>query len=184
MAANSGMFSNTDDAPTQPELATKLKAELRFTIDVVGLSENAKLKNIFSPEVDGLTRVCSGTCWLNPPDGKEIPKWMHEAFSEHAERQLVVVCLVDEPPSSPKDAQMEATVDDVVYSTDVRSPMDWAPLFRFPKSEQGSRQISRCLKDGTYHGKQITTKKWRIAVDDLPHTHPESPRFSAARMLK
>ena len=184
MAANSGMFSSTDDAPTHAELATKLRAELGFTLDVVGLSENAKLKNMFSPEVNGLTRVCSGTFWLHPPDGKEISKWIHAALTEHGESRIVVVCLVREAPSHSEDSHKNAPVDDIVYSTDVRSPMDWAPVFSFPKNKEGSRQLIACLKDGTYHGKQITRRKWRIAVDDLPPTHPESPRSPSPRTLK
>jgi phage N-6-adenine-methyltransferase len=95
MAVNSGMFSsNRGDWGTPLEFFAKLDAEFRFTLDVCALPENAKCKKYFTPEDDGLKQLWKGVCWMNPPYGREIPKWMAKAYSEHLERHLTIVCLV------------------------------------------------------------------------------------------
>ena len=43
-------------------------------------AENAKCKRYFSPTEDGLRQEWKGICWMNPPYGREIDKWMKNAF--------------------------------------------------------------------------------------------------------
>lgn len=47
-----------------------------FDTEFTGLQENAKCANFFSPEIDGLKQEWKGTCWMNPPYGREIGKWV------------------------------------------------------------------------------------------------------------
>ncbi|MEN6387223.1 MAG: DNA N-6-adenine-methyltransferase [Phycisphaerales bacterium] len=63
--------SERQDWETPQEFYEKLNQEFNFDIDVCATAENAKCKNYFSPEQDGLTQVWEweGTCWMNPPYG-------------------------------------------------------------------------------------------------------------------
>jgi len=82
-----------DDWETPQELFDKLDAEFRFTLDVCALPKNAKCANYFSPRDDGLSQEWTGVCWMNPPYGCEIGKWMRKAVRE-SKRGSTVVCLV------------------------------------------------------------------------------------------
>ncbi len=70
-----------------------LNEEFHFDLDVCATSENAKCKKYYSPEEDGLKQKWKGICWMNPPYGREIGKWMKKAF-ESALIGTTVVCLV------------------------------------------------------------------------------------------
>lgn len=71
----------------------KLDAEFGFTLDVCALPENAKCKRYFTPKVDGLKQDWRGVCWMNPPYGREIGKWVAKAL-ESARNGSTVVCLL------------------------------------------------------------------------------------------
>lgn len=64
-----------------------------FTLDVCAVPENAKCKNYFSPKEDGLRQSWTGRCWMNPPYGKEIGKWVEKGYQE-SERGALVVSLL------------------------------------------------------------------------------------------
>ncbi len=57
-----------------------LNAEFGFEIDVCALPENAKCARYFTPEMDGLAQSWEGVCWMNPPYGREMPKWIRKAW--------------------------------------------------------------------------------------------------------
>jgi phage N-6-adenine-methyltransferase len=78
---------------TPAELFRRLDREFSFTLDVCALPENAKCRRYYSPEADGLAQEWIGTCWMNPPYGSEISKWMEKAF-DAARHGCTVVCLV------------------------------------------------------------------------------------------
>jgi phage N-6-adenine-methyltransferase len=78
---------------TPTRLFKKLDKEFRFTLDVCAIPENAKCNRFFSPEDDGLKQRWEDVCWMNPPYGRNIGKWMEKAFNESQEG-AVVVCLV------------------------------------------------------------------------------------------
>ena len=84
---------------TPANLFKRLDEEFHFTLDVCALKENAKCKRFFSPEKDGLKQPWAGACWMNPPYGREIGKWMEKAFNE-AEKGALVVCLVPARPDT------------------------------------------------------------------------------------
>ena len=66
-----------------------------FDYDVCATPQNAKCRKYFTPEMNGLLQSWYGFCWMNPPYGREIGRWIAKAVGEvqvgNAER---VVCLV------------------------------------------------------------------------------------------
>ena len=87
------MSSNSDRWETPQKLFDELNQKYNFEIDVCALPENAKCENYFTPEVDGLKQDWTGVCWMNPPYGREIGKWMKKAY-ESSRNGATVVCLV------------------------------------------------------------------------------------------
>lgn len=93
-ALNHGLFtSKTDEWETPQWLFDQLDAEFGFTLDVCALPHNAKCERYFTPEQNGLRQKWTGTCWMNPPYGREIAKWIRKAY-ESAQRGATVVCLI------------------------------------------------------------------------------------------
>ena len=85
------MFSQkTDMWSTPQELFDKYDAVYHFETDVCAVAENAKCKNYYTPEMDGLKQEWKGVCWCNPPYGKQIAKWVKKA----AESNATVVMLI------------------------------------------------------------------------------------------
>jgi phage N-6-adenine-methyltransferase len=87
------MSSNTDMWATPQWLFDALNSHYQFRLDVCALPENAKCKNYFSPEQDGLKQEWEGICWMNPPYGKEIIKWVRKAYESSLEGAIVVALL-------------------------------------------------------------------------------------------
>ena len=87
------MSSKTDVWATPPETFAALDREFGFTLDVCALPENAKCERYFTPADDGLSRPWEGVCWMNPPYGRTIARWMAKAV-ESAAAGATVVCLV------------------------------------------------------------------------------------------
>jgi len=88
------MFSSATDLwETPQELFDELNREFGFTIDVCATPGNAKCKVFFSPENDGLSWEWHGVCWMNPPYGREIGKWVEKAYRS-AEGGAVIVGLL------------------------------------------------------------------------------------------
>ena len=87
-------FSSQTNLWSTPQATfDKLNAEFGFTLDVCALPENAKCQRFFTPEQDGLAQVWSGICWMNPPYGREIGRWIRKAY-ESAQIGATVVCLI------------------------------------------------------------------------------------------
>jgi site-specific DNA-methyltransferase (adenine-specific) len=92
------MFSsNTDEWETPKDLFNKLDQEFNFWLDVCATEENKKVGLYISKEQDGLKQKWSEyvipTCWMNPPYGKEIGKWVKKAYEESL-NGATVVCLL------------------------------------------------------------------------------------------
>lgn len=88
------MFSSATDLWATPQdTFDKLNEEFSFTLDVCASLENAKCKSYFTKEDDGLSQDWSGVCWMNPPYGREIIKWMEKAYKASLSG-TTVVCLV------------------------------------------------------------------------------------------
>lgn len=87
-------FSSRTDLWTTPQdLFDELNTEFAFTLDVCADPENAKCSVYFTPEIDGLSQRWTGSCWMNPPYGKTIRRWVRKAH-ESAAAGATVVCLL------------------------------------------------------------------------------------------
>ncbi len=78
---------------TPQVLFDALDAEFHFTTDVCADASNAKCAHYFSPAQDGLRQRWQGVCFMNPPYGAEIPRWVQKAF-EASLYGATVVCLL------------------------------------------------------------------------------------------
>ena len=69
----------------------ELNAEFNFTVDVCATKGLAKCQRYYSPKQNGLAQDWTGeVCWMNPPYGQNIGRWLQKA----AESRATVVCLV------------------------------------------------------------------------------------------
>ena len=85
--------SSTDMWETPQDFFNKVNAEYNFTLDVCATADNTKCEKYFDKEVDGLAQEWVGTCWCNPPYGREIINWVKKAY-ESSLKGATVVCLV------------------------------------------------------------------------------------------
>ena len=94
MAITTGLFtSNTDLWETPQYVFDTLDREFNFDIDVCAIKTNRKCDKYYTPAADGLSQEWKGVCWMNPPYGREIGKWIKKAY-ESSERGATVVCLL------------------------------------------------------------------------------------------
>lgn len=78
---------------TPQEFYDKYNQIYKFETDVCAISDNAKCNKYYSPEDDGLSKEWNGICWMNPPYGREIKKWVKKAY-ESSLNGSTVVCLL------------------------------------------------------------------------------------------
>lgn len=70
-----------------------LDREFHFDLDVCAVAANAKCARFYSPAEDGLCQPWAGACWMNPPYGREIGRWVAKALTESRRGCLVVSLL-------------------------------------------------------------------------------------------
>ena len=88
------MFSSKTDLWSTPQnFFEKYNSIYGFETDVCASVENAKCKQFFSKEQDGLKQKWTGICWMNPPYGKTIKQWVQKAY-ESSINGATVVCLL------------------------------------------------------------------------------------------
>lgn len=88
------LFSSKSDLWSTPQdFFNKLDQEFHFDLDVCALPENAKCGNYYTPEQDGLAQEWNGTCWCNPPYGREVGKWVEKAYLSACDGATVVMLL-------------------------------------------------------------------------------------------
>jgi phage N-6-adenine-methyltransferase len=85
--------SRTDQWETPRWFFDALDAEFGFRLDVCASPEFAKCKRYFTPSMDGLKQQWTGVCWMNPPYGRKIGRWVAKAY-ESAQQGATVVCLL------------------------------------------------------------------------------------------
>lgn len=85
--------SKTDLWYTPEDFYQKYNSVYNFETDVCATDENAKCEKYFTEEIDGLSQRWEGVCWMNPPYGRTISKWMKKAYESSLEG-ATVVCLV------------------------------------------------------------------------------------------
>jgi phage N-6-adenine-methyltransferase len=81
------------DWETPPEIFGPLNEEFHFDLDVCALPETAKCARYYTPDDDALRCCWTGTCWMNPPYGRQIGKWVKKAW-ESSQHGSTVVCLL------------------------------------------------------------------------------------------
>lgn len=88
------MFSSkTDMWSTPQDLFDKYNDIYGFSLDVCATHENRKCARYFTEEQNGLNQVWQGVCWMNPPYGRSIGKWVEKAY-ESTRFGAIVVCLL------------------------------------------------------------------------------------------
>lgn len=85
--------STTNEWSTPDSLFKPLDDEFHFTLDVAATAKNAKATHFFTADDDGLSQEWKGICWMNPPFGQQIKKWVKKAWEESG-KGATVVCLL------------------------------------------------------------------------------------------
>lgn len=76
--------SATEEWATPAAFFAKAAQLFNFTLDACATAENAKCKNHFDKQADGLaqcwhTAAAGGAVWVNPPYGRGIGAWVKKA---------------------------------------------------------------------------------------------------------
>lgn len=88
------MFSSNDNTWETPiSFFNRINDEFYFDLDVCASDENAKCSKYFTEEDDALSKDWKGVCWMNPPYGRQISKWIEKAYQE-SKKGATVVCLI------------------------------------------------------------------------------------------
>ena len=90
---NVHFMSESDEWSTPQNLFDGLDKVHNFDIDVCADGFNTKCSKFYPKEVDGLRQEWRGTCWMNPPYGRQISKWIKKAYKSSL-KGAKVVCLV------------------------------------------------------------------------------------------
>jgi len=85
--------SKTDLHATPQDFFDRLNEKFLFQTDVCASPENAKCEIFYDIEADGLSQNWEGSCWMNPPYGRDIKACMKKAW-ESSLSGATVVCLV------------------------------------------------------------------------------------------
>lgn len=86
--------SKKDDWETPWEFFEKYNKKYNFELDVCANKTNKKCDSYFTVEENGLLQSWEGkTCWMNPPYGRQIGKWVQKAYEE-SKRGATVICLL------------------------------------------------------------------------------------------
>ena len=89
------MFSSATDQWATPQAFFNEWDDIyHFELDVCADASNAKCRRYFSEQDNGLAQNWAPyRCWMNPPYGREIRRWIQKAYQESL-RGATVVCLL------------------------------------------------------------------------------------------
>jgi len=94
MTITTGLFtSNSEEWETPQDLFDKYNRLFGFQLDVCATKFNAKCKNFFTKEDNGLSRPWMYRNWMNPPYGRAVGKWCAKAYKEAHDGNLTVALL-------------------------------------------------------------------------------------------
>lgn len=79
---------------TPQDFFDRLNQRYHFEIDLCATPENAKCKKFYTREQDALKQDWRGVCWMNPPYGRGLHKWMKKAYTSAKENGATIVCLL------------------------------------------------------------------------------------------
>jgi len=88
-------FSSEDTEWETPDwLYSRLDGMFHFDVDLCATQINKKCPNFISPQDDSFRQEWKGTCWLNPPYGRGVDKWIKKAVSSAVNEEATVVALL------------------------------------------------------------------------------------------
>ena len=100
MGFNKTMFSSkTDMWATFKGYFDSLNKVHNYEVDVCATAKNAKCSIYYTEEQDGLKQKWQGSCWCNPPYGRQIGLWMEKDYKS-SRWGAFVVCLVPARPDT------------------------------------------------------------------------------------
>lgn len=73
--------AQTDEWETPQDLFDRLNEEFHFDLDPCATKENAKCKNFFTKEDNGLNKEWFGNVFINPPF-KQVAEWVEKAYDQ------------------------------------------------------------------------------------------------------
>lgn len=90
------MFSSASaEWETPQDLFDELNNEFHFGIDLAATKENTKCPVYFDMSMDALSFPwpIGETCWLNPPYGRGVGRWVEKAYKDSI-NGTTIVCLL------------------------------------------------------------------------------------------
>jgi phage N-6-adenine-methyltransferase len=91
---NKGIFTSDHDSWETPNyIFDDLHRVFNFTLDVCANDYNHKLNNYYSEEINGLKQDWQGVCYMNPPYGRAIDKWIKKAYNESLKGTKIVALI-------------------------------------------------------------------------------------------
>ena len=91
---DSNRFASKNQTFETPDHLFKLVNDIfHFTKDVCASVENTKCADFYSEDNSCLDKEWSGVCWMNPPFGQQIQKWVRKAY-QSSQEGCTVVCLL------------------------------------------------------------------------------------------
>jgi phage N-6-adenine-methyltransferase len=80
---------------TPKEWFEYLDLEFKFTLDPCSSENNAKCRRHYTEVEDGLAQSWTDErVFMNPPYGRELPKWLKKAYESARDHGTLVVCFV------------------------------------------------------------------------------------------
>ena len=87
--------SEKTDWATPQEWFDYLHLEFKFTLVPCSTHDNAKCPHHYTHAEDGLGQSwAEERVFMNPPYGRELPKWMRKAYLEARDYGALVICFV------------------------------------------------------------------------------------------
>lgn len=89
------MFTSKSDCwETPQDLFNSLNEKYHFELDVCADEYNHKCDKYYTREQDGLVQDWNGRCWMNPPYGRQIKRWIEKAYLEVTKGNAEMVCCL------------------------------------------------------------------------------------------
>lgn len=89
------MFSSASaEWATPQDFFDKINNVFNFDVDVCASEDNAKCEYFYTERLNGLSYVWRGVCWMNPPYGRDIGKWVKKAYESAKESNATIVALL------------------------------------------------------------------------------------------
>lgn len=93
MVSKTLFSSDSAEWSTPDSLMDELRKEFSFDLDVCATKQNAKCEKFYDYRADGLKQPWIGTCWCNPPYGRNIGLWVAKAAQEARKGATVIMLL-------------------------------------------------------------------------------------------